>query len=245
MEERVERLLEELSLEKIALEVRALRRPWQYSAPHIAAAATIVAAVISVCWAAANGLFDVTRRELELRKAELRLEMAAIEVKRDALSRTFLQEQQKYQREIDNLRKKVEALDVPVISGAYVSSAPWSSSADDIVLAVGGLNIDDGTEHSGKLNFSYDCDGALQPSPSADDWVPARQTTWRESRGYLTFYPAAVQDAIRESLEKRRGHEHGVCRGISRIFLMLERRDGKVSSVFVLNDDAMKKWLNQ
>jgi hypothetical protein len=115
-----------LSVEKLRLEVRALSKPWWASPSNWAPVATISGALFAFAWAATSGFFDVSRRELDVRRRELQYELQLLEHRRDAQS-----------VEIQHLRRRIADLDRPVLTDVTVDS----SQSDYLTLQLSGLNL--------------------------------------------------------------------------------------------------------
>src|SRR5947207_9075695 len=199
----------QLSAEKLQLEIRALRQPWRYSASHIAAAASIAAAVLTIGWGVFSGVFDLTRRELEVRRAELRLEVIAIREKRDQQSMQFLNDRRVYIRQITELRQRLDRYDKPIAIHATVEKAPWLAARDGtapITLYLLGANFGTSKPIGGLLAFSYACPGAFYlPSRDLKARVVGRVEHWGDDYVRLEFAQQDVAKRVSQFLNKHSG----------------------------------------
>ncbi len=129
-----------LQAEKLREEIRELRYRWWQRPAWIAPVATVIIAALGLIWAASSGFFDVSRRELELKKQQLIEETRQIQLARDAQSRKFEAERREYLDRLEKLRQELDNVDRPFILDGSLLRAPWDkqvSAAPPLIELVG------------------------------------------------------------------------------------------------------------
>jgi hypothetical protein len=235
---------ERLSIEKLRLEVEILRRPWWRTASNLGPIATIAAAVLGLVWAVASGFFDVSRRELDLRKRELASEMRDLQERRDAQARKFQQETSAQKKvilamreEAETLRKRLVDLDKPILNGASVRLDSFMGMKED-QLVYAYLHGDNFGENSGRVldgrvsGFCEGRGGAVSGlSLGSDHRIPVTVTRWSPTEVSITLKQHDVhiawEDATRETLAPELITE-GVCK--ASVAVSLERADKRQST---------------
>lgn len=127
-----EKELTRLSAQKLLLEIRELSAPWWHRPSYMAAVASILGATLGLFWAISSGYFDVSRKELELKRQILLAETGAIQARLHTL-----EESEK------KLQERIGVLDSPVLLDGYVSRAPSDFAAlqTEVRLYVTGANL--------------------------------------------------------------------------------------------------------
>lgn len=236
--------LEVLSIEKLTLEIRALKNPWRYSAPHIAAAATITAALLTVTWAALSGFFDIARRELEVRKSELEIETRAIREVRDQQSAKFQREKAAYASEIAGLRQRLDQYDRPIAIYTSVEGTPWRPGRGpaSIVVYLSGVNLGKTKPKAALLDLWFGCSSALHLG-NLDPRAGIRGVidSWSDEHVRVRFPASVVKDDVRKFLKTRLDpHRESTCRAYGSV--SVERSDGKLSNAVAAELDGVEMW---
>jgi hypothetical protein len=99
-----------LEKRKLELEIAHLSAPWWRSPSLLAPVATISVALLGFAWAATTGFFDVSRRELDIRKREVEIETRALIERRDEQTKRFRSEKAQQRLEIEHLQSTAKAL---------------------------------------------------------------------------------------------------------------------------------------
>jgi hypothetical protein len=118
--------LDRLSAEKLRLEIRALSKPWWRNPTNLGPVATISTAALALVWAMASGFFDVSRRELDVRRRELQNDLTILEDRRNIKN-----------DEMERLKRRINEIDRPILTNAFVT-AP---TEDEVAITVRGFNL--------------------------------------------------------------------------------------------------------
>jgi hypothetical protein len=170
-----------LEQKKLELEIKQLSAPWFFTPSILSPMATICVALIGLLWAGCNGFFDVSRRELDVRRREIAMDIRELTQQRDRQTKTFLTEVAKRESEIGRLRllvastqqqvKTLQAesamertrllqLDQPVAT-AWVATG----GADDATIRISGVNL--GTA-PGVISCNPSFDKTMDCRPASD-----------------------------------------------------------------------------
>ena len=255
----ISRDYEALRMAKLRLEVEMLRRPWWRSASNLGPIATIAAAVFGLIWAIASGFFDVSRRDLEVRRRELEIETHALQERRDAQALKFRADTTNQNRiiaalkqEEETLRGNLAKLDKPVLlrSGYRLDSYQDISKTRLVYADLEGDNFGKGVGRviSGELYGSCEVRGARAGSqgfgtdkPVA---IPISIETWSPTQVHITFKQQAVRqaflDAVRNPIDPSLIVNGSCVGGLS---VVLERADGKKSNARMIEIEG--SWLDK
>jgi|GEM_PF-4292229 len=161
-----------LEQRKLELEIKEMSARWFLTPSILAPIATICAALLGLLWAGCNGFFDVSRRELDVRKREIAMDIRDLTQQQDKQTKAFVMEVAKRQSEIQRLRvlvassqqqvKTLQAesavektrllqLDQPVAT-AWVATG----GVDDATIIVSGVNL-------GAAKGELSCDPSFDP----------------------------------------------------------------------------------
>jgi hypothetical protein len=99
-----------LEKRKLELEISNLSTPWWRTPSILAPMATICAALLGFAWAATTGFFDVSKRELDVRKREVEIDTRALVDRRDEQTRRFQAEAAQQRGEIKRLRREYDSV---------------------------------------------------------------------------------------------------------------------------------------
>jgi hypothetical protein len=152
--------LARLTAEKLRLEIHSLSTPWWRTPANLGPVVTIAGAIIALVWGVASGFFDISRRELDVRRREVESDLRSLQERRDAQTRKFEAEAKLQRQVITNLRretadretiavnlraetellkKKLSELDQPILTSATVMQNSGMATID-----VGGYNFGSG-----------------------------------------------------------------------------------------------------
>jgi hypothetical protein len=112
----LERAKLELETRKLELEIKHLSGRWWHTPSFWASMATICAALLGFGWAATTGFFDVSRRDLEVGKREVKIEIGDLKEHRDRQSREYAVEAAKQQKAIQRLQSEMVSAQLHVNS---------------------------------------------------------------------------------------------------------------------------------
>ncbi|MGZ5433135.1 MAG: hypothetical protein ACXW31_06295 [Thermoanaerobaculia bacterium] len=226
--------LKALQADEFRARIAELRRPWWLRPATIAPLATVFVAALSVAWGMWTGFFDVSRRELEVRRRELVADMLDLQKARDEQSAKFAQQKRQQESELETLRKKAERLerenrqmDTPVITDAIFGSA---THATNFNLRMGDLRIE-GTRFGASpgtatlsYEYHYEIDGGATQTKSVP--LKAFVVSWSDSG--IVVRP--VVDKNHPLVSATSGVPPESRAKSYDIVAIVHRRDGKVSN---------------
>jgi hypothetical protein len=170
-----------LEQRKLELEIKQLSARWFLTPSILAPMATICAALLGLLWAGCNGFFDVSRRELDVRKREIAMDIRDLTQQRDRQTKAFVTEVAKRESEIQRLRLQVASSERQVKSlqaesakektrllqlDQPVTTAWVATGGDhDATIMISGLNL--GTTQ-GKIQCNPSLDPKLDCRPAPD-----------------------------------------------------------------------------
>lgn len=102
--------IERLTIAKLNLEVRDLSLAWWKRPSYLASLASVTAAVLGVLWGISTGFFDVSRRELDVRRRELLMDTAELRSLKDRMSVEFMRQKKRQETEIALLTRREHEL---------------------------------------------------------------------------------------------------------------------------------------
>lgn len=233
-----------LALEKLRLEVEVLQRPWWRAPSNLSPIATICAAVFGIVWGIASGFFDISRRELDVRRKELESETRALQEKRDEQTKEFRAEAIAQNKVISSLRQKEESLrnrlaklDKPILLGVGYRMDSFSDVDDEqLVFAyISGENLGDGVGRVSSRGLSGECE-IRTPSLGwqgfvSEQLIPITIVRWSRTEIAITLRQHDVRVAFQDAARHRIAPgfvERGACRGALR--LQVERADKRQSN---------------
>lgn len=147
----------ELETRKLELEIKQLSAGWTRTPSNWWSIATILIALLGFGWAAMTGVFDVSKRELEVRKREVQMEIQDLTQRHDRQSREYAVEAAKQQKEIQRLQSEVVSAQLHVnslttelaakttrllqLDQPIVTSWEATGDVDDASISFTGLNF--------------------------------------------------------------------------------------------------------
>lgn len=220
--------LNRLSTEKLRLEIRALTKPWWQTPANLGPVATVSGAILALIWAVASGFFDVSRRELDVRRRELQHELTVLAGRRKSEN-----------IQIEHLKHKLNALDQPILTQGWLER---QAGATRMIVTGFNLGTAPGKAYLVVRHAFLDCvvnvGGAQQPAAPAKTRTECRTrvlaesvhgevSAWNERTVVMTVSHSAVRlsvDRIQRSTEltlEPRDIE---------VTMSVERSDGKQSN---------------
>jgi len=99
-----------LEKRKLELEIKQLTSPWWRTPSILAPMTTICVTLFGLFWATATGFFEVSRRELDVRKREVESDIRELTERRDHQTKRFALETAQQGSEIERLRRESASL---------------------------------------------------------------------------------------------------------------------------------------